>query len=149
MEEIINNYLNLGKYEKIEFLLKDKSYREITNILAEVGFTTNNIGIILFIVYMYEKSKDKIWFRIGTYILDVVFCSFEGGYGAALFISKYLLEEEESFDNLYNYFIYSTNPDTEEAFSNEEVRELANKILVTDPNNENVLNELKRRNIIK
>ena len=147
MEEVIINYLNLGKYEELENLLKEKSYREICNVLIQVGYKTNNIGVIMFVVYLYEKSKDKIWLEIGSTILDVAFCSFEGGYGAALFINKYLLKEEESFEHLYNYFMYSTCPDTEDAFSNDEVSELAEKILVTDPHNENVLSELKRRNI--
>lgn len=147
MEDKISDLLFIGEYKSIEPMIKDCTYEEIINIFMNIGLKNNNIGIIIFLFYIYYKTKEERWIKMCAFLIDVVFCSFEGGYGAAKFLYKELLEHEENLENLVNYYNYSRVPETQESYTDEEVKKLASKILKIDKDNPTVLDELNRRGI--
>lgn len=73
MEDTISDLLFIGDYKSIEPMIKDCSYEEIINIFMNIGLKNNNIGIIIFLFYIYYKTKEERWIKMCAFLIDVVF----------------------------------------------------------------------------
>jgi len=126
--QILNGNYNIKK--EIQFL----SYRELSDILFDLAFETENISFYFFISYLAIIEKCPEYHILALSLLQVVFSHIEGVSNISFFHAK---EAVRLNNNNISYKIslldFYNNPS--HLLSYEEAMKLSNEILLREPNN--------------
>lgn len=122
-----------GRYEEIKEICEEMDSMQIRDILLNMAFDTENIGVYGFVQYMSQCSEKKVWMELMVEILMHPLCHLEGAYSMSLFYSREILKKYRTVENLERIIFFYKIP--EKLVSYEEAKEIAKEIITMEPNN--------------
>lgn len=122
-----------GKYKDAEILCENMEFSDVRDVIMTIAYNTESVCVYAFSQYMIYTTKRVEWIELTIDIMLHPLCFLEGAYSIALFYTRELLAIEENVENLERILFFYNMPD--KLISKEEAQNIAQKILIIEPEN--------------
>ncbi|ADC52388.1 hypothetical protein BpOF4_21964 (plasmid) [Alkalihalophilus pseudofirmus OF4] len=143
MKDQLESYILSGQYSEAKEIFENTEYQIFYDNLLDITFNNQNISNYTFVVYLLLEENHERLHDLAYILLSQPLCHMEGAYASSVFHARTAVKLNGFKEVRYmeNILFLNTIPDC--VVSDEEAKDISEKILSIDPNHEIALDILK------
>lgn len=140
MQGNIKKLIESGEFLKAKALLDNLDYKELRNLLLDIGYDDENLCSYSFICYLLILKETVLYHCLASEILNNAFPHLIGGYESSLYHIRRALElSPDNIELKENLLFFHEIPG--QLISDEEAKKLSQEILRVKPDSKVAIRE--------
>lgn len=135
MENKIKNLIMAGKFQDAKNELSTINEKTLEGILLNIGYDESNICAYAFVCFLLQRDETVNYHTLASTLMENAFCHLEGAYQVAFYHTCRAIDLCPDDIDLHETLLFF-NDIPEKVITDEEAKEIAQKILQKKPTSE-------------